>query len=141
MIHPTIRIAAAIIRDANVNLLLVRKRGTSAFMQPGGKIEIDELPVNALARELREELDIGIADDTAVHIGRFRAPATNEPGSMVEAELFEVTMSGEPVPAAEIEEMIWLHPNRIGAVELAPLTRDAVIPRYRRSSEASTERC
>ncbi len=141
MIHPTISIAAAIIRDANGNLLLVRKRGTSAFMQPGGKIEIDELPVNALARELREELDIGIADDTAVHIGRFRVPATNEPGSMVEAELFEVTMSGEPVPAAEIEEMIWLHPNRIGAVELAPLTRDAVIPRYRRSSEASTERC
>ncbi|MGO4832480.1 NUDIX domain-containing protein [Rhizobiaceae sp. 2RAB30] len=140
MTHPTIRIAAAIVRDANGNLLLVRKRGTSAFMQPGGKIEIDELPVNALARELREELDIGIDDDTVVHIGSFRAPAANEPGSMVEAELFELTMSGEPVPTAEIEEMIWINPDRIGAVELAPLTRDAVIPRYRRPSETPADR-
>lgn len=131
MTHPTIRIAAAVIRDANGNLLLVRKRGTSAFMQPGGKIEIDELPVNTLARELREELGVVIADGALNHIGRFSAPAANEPGSMVEAELFELTMSGEPAATAEIEETIWLHPDRIGDVELAPLTRDAVIPRYR----------
>ncbi len=109
-------------------------------MQPGGKIEIDELPVNALARELREELGVGIADGTPTHVGCFRAPAANEPGSMVEAELFELTISGEPVATAEIEEMIWLNPDRIGDVELAPLTRDAVLPRYRRSSEKSKGR-
>lgn len=137
MTHPTIRIAAAIIRDGNGNLLLVRKRGTSAFMQPGGKIEIGEPPVNALVRELREELGIAVADDKPTHMGRFSAPAANEPGSMVEAELFELSMSGEPVAMAEIEEMVWLHPDRIGDVDLAPLTRDAVMPLYRQASETS----
>lgn len=122
----TIRIAAAVIRDENGNLLLVRKRGTSAFMQPGGKIEVDEVPVNALARELREELGIVMA--AATYLGRFTAPAANEPDSTVEAELFELAIAGEPVPAAEIEEMIWLDRDRFADIELAPLTRDAVLP-------------
>lgn len=71
----TIRIAAAVIRDGNGNLLLVRKRGTQAFMQAGGKIEPDEQPVNALARELREELGITMAQST--YLGKFSAPAAN----------------------------------------------------------------
>ena len=33
----TIRIVAALIRDDAGRVLLVRKRGTDAFMQPGGK--------------------------------------------------------------------------------------------------------
>ena len=32
-----IRIVAALIRDEAGRVLLVRKRGTAAFMQPGGK--------------------------------------------------------------------------------------------------------
>jgi 8-oxo-dGTP diphosphatase len=33
----TIEIVAALIRDGAGRVLLVRKRGTMAFMQPGGK--------------------------------------------------------------------------------------------------------
>ncbi|MGI6851129.1 NUDIX hydrolase [Mesorhizobium sp. 1B3] len=123
----TIRIAAAIIRDGNGNLLLVRKRGTQAFMQAGGKIEPDEQPVNALARELREELGITMAQST--YLGKFSAPAANEPGAEVVAELFEVTADQEPVPAAEIEEMIWFSPGQREDILLAPLTRDIVLTR------------
>ena len=47
-----IRIAAALLIGADGQTLLVRKRGTQAFMQPGGKIEAGEQPVHALAREL-----------------------------------------------------------------------------------------
>jgi 8-oxo-dGTP pyrophosphatase MutT (NUDIX family) len=121
----TIRIAAAVIRDGNGNLLLVRKRGTQAFMQPGGKIEPDEQPVNALARELREELGIVMAQST--YLGSFLAPAANEPGAKIAAELFEVVSEQEPVPAAEIEEMIWFNPCQEDDVNLAPLTRDIVV--------------
>ncbi|WP_274609292.1 NUDIX hydrolase [Mesorhizobium sp. L-8-3] len=129
-------------RDAKWNLLLVRKRGASAFMQPGGKIEICELPVNAMVRELREELGVVIAGDAPTHIGRFTAPVANEPGSMVEGEVFELTQPGEPVAMAEIEKMLWLIPDHAGDSELATLTRDAMMPRYRRSSEASdNEHC
>ncbi|MGT2468756.1 MAG: NUDIX domain-containing protein [Mesorhizobium sp.] len=128
----TIRIAAAVIRDDGGRLLLVRKRGTKAFMQAGGKIEPGELPAVALARELREELGIVVDPGAASHLGSFSAPAANEPETQVEAELFELSIAGEPVPAAEIEEMIWLNPEAEAGFELAPLTATFVLPRYGR---------
>jgi 8-oxo-dGTP diphosphatase len=51
-----IRIVAALIRDDAGRVLLVRKRGTAAFMQPGGKRDPGEDDVTALAREIDEEL-------------------------------------------------------------------------------------
>lgn len=132
MTASTIRIAAAVIRDEGGRLLLVRKRGTSAFMQAGGKIEPGELPAAALARELREELGIAVDPDAASHLGSFSAPAANEPETQVEAELFELSITGEPIPAAEIEEMIWLKPEAAAGIELAPLTATFVLPRYGR---------
>ncbi|WP_366929360.1 NUDIX domain-containing protein [Mesorhizobium sp.] len=128
----TIRIAAAVIRDDSGKLLLVRKRGTGTFMQAGGKIEPGEAPAAALARELREELGIVVDPATALHLGSFSAPAANEPDARVEAELFELSIAGEPIPAAEIEEMIWLSPELASGMELAPLTADIVLPRYGR---------
>lgn len=128
----TIRIAAAIIRDDDGRLLLVRKRGTSAFMQAGGKIEPGELPAAALARELREELGVAVDPAAALHLGSFFAPAANEPETQVEAELFELAITDEPIPAAEIEEMIWFNPEAAAGIELAPLTATFVVPRYSR---------
>jgi len=52
----TIRIVAALIRDEAGRVLLVRKRGTTAFMQPGGKRDPGEDDMAALAREIAEEL-------------------------------------------------------------------------------------
>ncbi|TPI45922.1 NUDIX domain-containing protein [Mesorhizobium sp. B2-9-1] len=128
----TIRIAAAVIRDDGGRLFLVRKRGTTAFMQAGGKIGQGELPTAALARELREELGVAVDPAAAFHLGSFSAPAANEPDACVEAELFELSITGEPVPAAEIEEMIWLNPELASGIDLAPLTADIVLPRYGR---------
>lgn len=133
----TIKIAAAVIRDGNGDLLLVRKRGTEAFMQPGGKIEADERPVNALARELREEL--GIVMSRSTYLGSFSAPAANEPGAEVVAELFEVTTDRQPVAAAEIEEMIWLRPDRAEGIVLAPLTRDIVLQHFGTRSDPQAD--
>jgi 8-oxo-dGTP pyrophosphatase MutT (NUDIX family) len=50
--HAAIRTAAAVIDDGAGNVLLVRKAGTRAFMQPGGKIDAGESAVDALVREL-----------------------------------------------------------------------------------------
>jgi 8-oxo-dGTP diphosphatase len=48
--EPVISVVAALIRDADGRVLLVRKRGTSAFMQPGGKRDAGENDVAALSR-------------------------------------------------------------------------------------------
>jgi len=85
MSHSTIRIAAAVLIDKDGQTLLVRKRGTQAFMQPGGKIDAGEQPVEALVRELHEELNLRIDPADAMYLGQFSAPAANEPGCTVQA--------------------------------------------------------
>jgi len=128
-----IRIAAAVLIGPDGRTLLVRKRGTRAFMQPGGKIEAHEQPVNALARELEEELALNIDPASATYLGHFSAPAVNEPGFEVQAELFLLHIQQSVSPAAEIEEVQWIDPRGDGGLELAPLTRDLILPFYRDS--------
>jgi 8-oxo-dGTP diphosphatase len=131
-----IRIAAALLIGNDGQTLLVRKRGTQAFMQPGGKIDAGEQPVQALARELFEELNLRIEPDAAVYLGHFSAPAANEPGFTVEAELFQVNIDVAVTPAAEIEEIRWIDPAGDGGLQLAPLTRDLILPFYRAAFSA-----
>ncbi|AHF69172.1 MULTISPECIES: NUDIX hydrolase [Pseudomonas] len=131
----TISIAAALLVAPDGQTLLVRKRGTEAFMQPGGKIEAGEPAVNALVRELEEELGLVIDPQQAIFLGEFSAPAANEPGFEVHCQLFGVRTDAQIVPAAEIEEVIWVgaevYPERV----LAPLTRDLILPLYREMRE------
>ncbi|MGV0596224.1 NUDIX hydrolase [Mycolicibacterium porcinum] len=122
-----IHIVAAVVLDEHDRLLLVRKRGTTAFMQPGGKIEPGEQPIEALSREVREELGVGFTASEAEELGRHSAPAANEPGHAVDAWLYLVALDGEPQPQAEIAEMTWIDPHAPGEIELAPLTRDTVL--------------
>jgi 8-oxo-dGTP pyrophosphatase MutT (NUDIX family) len=124
----TIRIAAAILVGKDGRILVVRKRGTQAFMQPGGKVEANEDAAVALVRELREELGLVIDPSLPIYLGRFTAPAANEPGVAVEAELFRVAIADDVTPLAEIEEAIWIHPNAADKLMLAPLTRHHVLP-------------
>jgi 8-oxo-dGTP pyrophosphatase MutT (NUDIX family) len=123
-----IRIAAALIDDEEGRLLLVRKAGTRWFMQAGGKIEGDESPLCALRRELDEEIGLALADGDAHYLGRFRAPAANEPGHIVEAEVFHVRVGHYPEPRSEIEEAVWVDRAEAAAMPLAPLTRDHILP-------------
>ncbi|KAB0565725.1 NUDIX domain-containing protein [Pseudomonas palleroniana] len=136
MSHSTIRIAAALLIGRDGQTLLVRKRGTQAFMQPGGKIDAGEQPAQALARELHEELNLHIDPSQALYLGHFSAPAANEPGFTVHAELFQVHIDVAVVPAAEIEEVRWIDPMGDGGLHLAPLTRDLILPFYRQSLTA-----
>ncbi len=128
---PVIRIAAAVILDDAKRTLLVRKRGTTAFMQAGGKIEAGEAPMAALRRELREELDLVFDLAASRHMGRFTAVAANESGCLVEAEVYHVSADAPVRPRAEIEEAVWVDPFAPGDLPLAPLTRDAVLPLVR----------
>jgi len=124
----TIRIAAAIIDDADGRLLLVRKAGTFWFMQAGGKIEPGETPLHALQRELLEEVGLALNDDEARYIGQFSSPAANEAGHVVQADIFHVRARPPLAVGAEIEEAVWVDLLEAEPMPLAPLTRTHVLP-------------
>lgn len=127
---PLITIAAALLLDSQGRTLLVRKRNTAFFMQPGGKIDAGEQPVDALIRELQEELGLHIRPEQAHFLASHTALAANEPGHQVHCTLFRVITDGPAQPAAEIEEALWVDAKSACALQLAPLTREWVLPRF-----------
>ena len=131
MSAPVISIVAALIRDEAGRVLLVRKRGTAAFMQPGGKCDAGEDDVSALARELDEELGCRMLPHSAHPLGVFDCPAANEPGFQVRASVYAVNVEGAIAPRAEIEDIVWVDPATSIDLQLAPLTRDHVLPLVR----------
>jgi 8-oxo-dGTP diphosphatase len=120
-VSATIDIVTAVIRDADGRMLVVRKRGTAIFMKPGGKREPGEDDLTALARELDEE--IGCRLISADLLGRFEAPAANEPGFTVRSATYLARVEGEITAQAEIEELAWIDPSAPGDIVLAPLMR------------------
>ncbi|MCX5477917.1 NUDIX domain-containing protein [Kaistia geumhonensis] len=122
-----IRIAAGLIVDADGRALVVRKQGAAVFMQPGGKIEQGESPAAALIRELGEELGLVVAAESLEPLGRFSAPAANEAGFTVVADLFRVPYAGGAKPGAEIAEIALVDPSAPDR-PLAELSRRHILP-------------
>jgi 8-oxo-dGTP diphosphatase len=125
---PVIRIVAAVILNARGHLLLVRKRDTETFMQPGGKFEDGETSEDALSRELREELGFELTALDFQYVGRFSAVAANEVGHMVDCDVHFTVVETEGVIAAEIDELKWIDPVTMDDVALAPLTAKVMRP-------------
>jgi 8-oxo-dGTP diphosphatase len=92
-------------------------------MQPGGKLMPGESAVDALRREIAEELGVEVEASSMRPLGRHVAEAAHEPGHTVEADSFLVSLFAEPRAAAEIDEIAWVDPANPGDIDLAPLTR------------------
>ncbi|MBD3941654.1 NUDIX domain-containing protein [Microbacterium sp. NEAU-LLC] len=125
----SIHVSAAVILNEANELLLVRKAGTTAFMQPGGKPEPGESPTETLSRELFEELGVRVDVAGMVPLGSFTAAAANEPGFVVVADVFAAEIGGQqPVVAAEIEELRWVSRADAERLDIAPLARENFLP-------------
>ncbi|WP_376695543.1 NUDIX hydrolase [Wenzhouxiangella sp. EGI_FJ10305] len=125
-----IETVAAVIADRDGRVLLVRKRGSDTFIQPGGKREPGEDSLATLARELREEIGVDFDPGLAVRLGEFEERAIHEAGRRVRAEAYFVPVDGTPRAAAEIEELVWVDPRNPGSVNVAPLSRSHILQAF-----------
>ena len=128
MSRPVIEVVAALVVGPDGRVLVVRKRGTTPFMNPGGKPEPGETHVEALCRELHEELGLVVDVDVLTSLGTFRTDAANEAGHELVAHTFRLPLTdGTHAVAAEIEEARWIDPSAPG-VPLAPLAENFLLP-------------
>lgn len=110
-------------------VLTVRKRGTSAWMLPGGKPEAGEGAAACAVREVLEELGVEIALDRIEPMGDFETRAANEAGFALRASVFRTRDAIVPEPLAEIEAVRWIDPAvGIDDEAEAPLNRELVFP-------------
>ncbi|MES5043702.1 NUDIX domain-containing protein [Rhizobium nepotum] len=121
-------IAAAVLLNARRQMLVVRKRGTTQFMQPGGKIDPGETPEQALHRELAEEIGLTLPENAARYEGVFREEAANETGAEVVAHTFVAHLNTDVAPQAEIEEVRWLDLDAASNLPIAKLTETRMLP-------------
>lgn len=126
---PDFVVAAVVMRDADGRILVVRKRGTSRFMLPGGKIEPGESPDGCAIREAHEELGVALQASALVRLGEWTAPAANESGRTVHGHIYEHPWVAGVTACQEIDEVLWLSPDEARVrTDLAPLFQTCVLP-------------
>lgn len=126
----TLNIATACFLNDQQELLVVRKKNTSAWMLPGGKLEDHETASEALVRELAEELQIKVDTSALCFMGTFNADAANEANTSVSAQAFRTRLADGQMPmhAAEIAEMKWISLTNPLPEDIAPLLKNSIIP-------------
>lgn len=128
-----LNIAAVRITDLHGRVFIVRKRGTQAWMQPGGKLEPNEHPRSAALRELAEELGVHWGPERLESLGTWEGAAANEPDTFLLAHLFgavwDPLLDGAAQVGAELAEGAWVLPaEALLRQDLAPLLRERVLP-------------
>jgi ADP-ribose pyrophosphatase YjhB (NUDIX family) len=90
-------------------VLCVRSKGREKYYLPGGKKEIGESDAQTIFRGIKEELSVELHLPTLKFIGIFEAQANGQkPGILVRMTCYYASYSGRLLPAAEIEELVWL---------------------------------
>ncbi len=112
----TVRVAAAVIRDGDRVFAAQRAGGGWEF--PGGKIEPGESPKQALIREIREELDLGIAVGGSLAVLEYDYPAFHLSMQCFWCRITE----GTPV-LKEHADARWLGAEDLDSVDWLPADR------------------
>ncbi|HEY9330961.1 MAG TPA: NUDIX domain-containing protein [Streptomyces sp.] len=127
-VAPLLVAAAAVVSEGRL-LVVSKKAAPEVFYLPGGKPDQGEDALEALTRELMEEL--GVSPVGPRFLTEVEAVAALE-GIPMRMTVFEAGISREPQPAAELAGMRWISGHETD-VTLAPAVRDHVLPLLRKS--------
>ncbi|MEO5558545.1 MAG: Nudix family hydrolase [Dokdonella sp.] len=121
----SIHVVAGVLRDPRGRVLLAQrpsgKHLAGLWEFPGGKCEDGEAPVDALARELREEIGV-VVESARPLIG----VPHRYPGKDILLDVWQVTTySGTPHPH-EGQRLAWIEPDALDHVEMPPADRPVI---------------
>ena len=124
-----IKVVAAIFTDGDKVLTMRRaphKPLPGKWEFPGGKIEKDESPEQALIREIKEELDVEI---TSLEL--FDHSTTILPGWEIELSCFMVQSDRFPEKSTDHDRLIWLKKQDLHTLDWS----DADLPAVRKLAQ------
>jgi mutator protein MutT len=121
-------VAAVIERDGRI---LITRRPAGAHLGglwefPGGKAESGESLEQALRREIREELGVGISVEAPIDTVTWQYP-----DKRVSIAFFRCVVHGEPRPLEE-QEMMWVAASDLGSYEFPPADAELIARLTRR---------
>ena len=94
---------AGLVYIENNKLLLAYSSNKQCFYLPGGKVSDNESPVEALCREVFEEMNVTIKEAELQFYTHITAPAYGElPGTIMEQDCFLLQRKIDPAASAEI---------------------------------------
>ncbi|MGW0708309.1 NUDIX hydrolase [Streptomyces sp. NPDC002643] len=120
---PLVVVAAAVVRSGRL-LVVSKQAAPEIFYLPGGKPDPGEKPLDALSRELDEELGVRPVEPRL--LADIEAIAALE-GVPMRMTVYEAGISRTPRPAAELAHLRWISGAEDG-IDLAPAVRDHVLP-------------
>lgn len=115
---PTVHVVAAIIHDAGLVLACRRAPHKTAAGQwefPGGKVEPDESPEAALAREIREELSVEVV------VGALVDRSTTVVGEIdIDLACYDARLVGpRPTASTDHDRLEWRRPAELHDLDWA----------------------
>jgi 8-oxo-dGTP diphosphatase len=123
-VHRTLFVVACALLDADGRVLMaqrpIRSKSGGKWEFPGGKIEVNETPEEALQRELREELSVEPCLSCFEPLGFASQRGPCEPICLM---LYACRRwDGFPSPM-DGQKLRWLKPDQIRGLDLCPLDR------------------
>ena len=123
-------ITAGLIVIKDKQLLLAFSNNKQAFYLPGGKADPGETAVDAVIREVFEELNIELSPKQLRFYTHITAPAFGEQnGVVMEQDCYITEIKHEPTPSAEIGELRYFN---TAAYQLQPHRPPGVVEVMRR---------
>lgn len=119
----TVNVAAAVmIRDGKI---FATERGYGDYKDwwefPGGKIEENESPRDAVSREIGEELGVSIDVGDRIYVVEYDYPDFH-----LHMEAFACTISGGEIELREHENALWLDMESLDSVRWLPADEEMI---------------
>lgn len=97
------------------------------YLMPGGQLE-EKSDVECLKREIKEELDCDLDENSLEYVGEYTDVSAATPERDVMIRLYKGNLIGNPKASSEIGALQWIGKNDVDNPKVSPIIKNKIIP-------------